>query len=178
MKQFNFLLCCSLFFVLPHLSLAATTTPDVQDKANDSSFQKALQKEQDNKTLSPSMEQLSPGSAGAVVPQEELSVDKAKAKNSYTVGECFENAQKLDNNKIVVRGKVMKVSKQIMGKNWVHIQDGTGYAMSSTHDLVITTQAEPETGSIVTFNGTLHANRDFGFGYKYAAIVEDATLQQ
>ncbi len=151
--------------------------PASQKAETENSFEEALQKEQQQAArLSPAMKQLSPGSSGAVVPQENLNIKKAEGADSYTVGECFEKARELDNTKVIVRGKVMKVSTMIMGKNWVHIQDGTGYSMNSTHDLVVTTQAMPEKGSVVTFSGTLRANRDFGFGYKYATILEEAEL--
>ncbi len=114
---------------------------------------------------------------GAVVPMAEVQVEKAAAEGSYTVAECFEQAASLDGKNIVVRGKVMKVSPKIMGRNWVHIQDGTGNPMNNSHDLVVTTQDMPEQDSIITVSGTLHANRDFGAGYKYAAIIENASVQ-
>ena len=117
------------------------------------------------------------GSAGAIVPSKDIKVDKATGENACTVGECFARAKELDNKKVRVRGKVVKVSRMIMGRNWVHIQDGTGNPMENTHDLVVTTQAEPKLDSVVTVEGTLHDNRDFGAGYKYNAIIEDAEIQ-
>ncbi len=117
------------------------------------------------------------GSAGAIVPSKEIKVEKASGDNACTVGECFARAKELNNKKVRVRGKVVKVSRMIMGRNWVHIQDGTGNPMENTHDLVVTTTAEPALDSIVTVEGTLHANRDFGAGYKYNAIIEDAEIK-
>jgi len=123
------------------------------------------------------MAQASGGSTSAIVPAAEVKVDKATGKNARTVGECFANAGKLDKTKVKVRGKVMKISKMIMGKNWVHLQDGSGNPMKNTHDLVVTTLDTPETGSIVVIEGTLHANKDFGAGYKYKVIIEDAEIK-
>lgn len=117
------------------------------------------------------------GSAGAIVPSADVKVDKAKGENAYTVGECFDQAAKLNGKKVRVRGQVMKVSHMIMGKNWVHLQDGSGNPLKNTHDLVITTQADPKVGSVVVVEGVLHANKDFGAGYKYDAIIEDATVK-
>ncbi len=117
------------------------------------------------------------GSSTAVVPAAEVKVDKATGDNAATVGECFDKAKDLNNKKVKVRGKVMKVSKRIMGKNWVHIQDGTGNPMKNTHDLVVTTMAEPELDSVVVVEGTLHADKDFGAGYKYDVIIEDAEIK-
>ena len=116
------------------------------------------------------------GSLGNIVPSADVKVDKVEGKNGYTVGEVFSKAKELDQKKVKVRGKVMKVSKMIMGKNWIHIQDGSGDPLNNTHDLVVTTMSEPKKGDIVVVEGTLHADRDFGAGYKYAAIIEDAEV--
>ena len=117
------------------------------------------------------------GSTTAIVPASEVKVAKAAGDNAQTIGECFDKAKDLDNKKVKVQGKVMKVSKMIMGKNWVHLQDGTGNAMKNTHDLVVTTMAEPAVDSVVVIEGTLHANKDFGAGYKYDVIIEDAEVK-
>lgn len=117
------------------------------------------------------------GSSTAVVAASEVKVDKATGDNAQTIEECFDKAKDLDNKKVQVRGKVMKVSKMIMGKNWVHLQDGTGNPMKNSHDLVVTTMAEPEVDSIVVIEGTLHANKDFGAGYKYDVIIEEAQVK-
>ncbi len=117
------------------------------------------------------------GSNSAVVPSRDIKVDKAEGDNAFTVGECFSQGKKLNNKKVRVRGKVVKVSRMIMGKNWVHIQDGTGNPMDNTHDLVVTTMADPKLDSVVVIEGTLHADKDFGAGYKYKVIIEDAEIK-
>jgi hypothetical protein len=116
------------------------------------------------------------GSANAIVPSKDIKIAKAKGKNAYTVGECFQKGKTLNNKKVKIHGKVVKVSRMIMGKNWVHIQDGSGNPMENTHDLVVTTMAEPAMNSVVLVEGTLHANKDFGAGYKYKVIIEDAEI--
>ena len=63
-----------------------------------------------------------------------------------------------------------------MGKNWVHIQDGTGDPKGNTHDLVVTTQDDAAKGDIVTVSGVVAADKDFGAGYRYDVIVEDAKI--
>jgi hypothetical protein len=119
----------------------------------------------------------SSGSANNIVPSKEISVDKATGDNAYTVSECFEQGKNLDKKKVKVQGKVVKISMRIMGKNWLHMQDGTGNPMNNTHDLVVTTMAEPALDSIVVIEGTLAANKDFGAGYKYDVIIEDAEVK-
>jgi len=116
------------------------------------------------------------GSAGAVTPQQDIKVEKAAGENSFTVGEIFAQAKQLQGQKVRVRGQVMKVSPNIMGRHWIHLQDGTGDAMQNSHDLVFTSQELVEEGSIVTLEGVLAADKDFGAGYKYAAIVEKSVI--
>lgn len=124
------------------------------------------------------MEQ-SAGSVGAVVPSSaDVNVNKATGPNSYSVAECFEQAKELNSKTIRVRGKVMKVSRMIMGKNWVHLQDGTGNPLNNQHDLVVTTEEDPADGTVVTAEGVLSANRDFGAGYKYEVIIENAKVEK
>jgi hypothetical protein len=66
-----------------------------------------------------------------------------------------------------------------MGRNWIHIQDGTGNPEDSTHDLVITTSQEADADwDIITMEGVLTANKDFGSGYSYAVIIEEASLKE
>ncbi|MCL2789813.1 MAG: DNA-binding protein [Desulfobulbus sp.] len=122
---------------------------------------------------------VSTGSAGAVVPSSiEVNVHKATGPNSYSVGECFEQGKELNGKSVRVRGKVMKISRMIMGKNWLHIQDGTGNPLKNHHDLVVTTTEAPVEDTVVTIEGTLAANRDFGAGYRYDVLIEDAKVEQ
>ncbi len=106
-----------------------------------------------------------------------IKVEKAKGADAYTVSEAYENAAKLDKKTVVVRGKVVKLSKAIMGKNWVHMQDGSGDPGKGTNDLVFTSKDDPKVGSVVTAKGTLYKDKDFGSGYKYKVIVEKATFK-
>lgn len=116
------------------------------------------------------------GSKAAAVGSVDVKVDKATGDNSYTVGELFGKGAELDGKTVRVRGKVTKVSAQIMGRNWVHLQDGSGESAKSTHDLVLTSGEMPEKDTVVTMEGVLHANRDFGYGYHYDVIIEEAKV--
>lgn len=102
------------------------------------------------------------------------SIEKAE---SGTIGEIFANKEKLKGKEISVRGKVMKFSPMIMGKNWVHLQDGTGEAASATNDLTVTTNDTVTVGDIVLMTGTVVINKDLGAGYTYDVIVENATFK-
>lgn len=147
-------------------------------KGGDSSFSAALKSEGaiQQQTGQPGMPPVAMGSSKAVVPLTEIKVDKAKGENAFTVAELFAKAGSLHGKKVMVKGKVVKVSPSIMGKNWIHVQDGSGNQANKTHDLVITSSEMPDKGEVVTVKGVLSANKDFGSGYKYEALVEEATF--
>jgi len=116
------------------------------------------------------------GSNRATVPFTDIKVEKSTAQNGYTVVELFEKAAALNKQKITVRGQVVKINPDIMGRNWLHIQDGTGDPAKNTHDLAVTSADIAEIGAIISIEGILAADKDFGSGYRYDVIVEDATL--
>ena len=116
------------------------------------------------------------GSSGAIVPSADLSIEKADGKNGFSVGECFKRSKELDKQTVVVRGKVMKFSPMIMGKNWLHIQDGSGDEAAGTNDLTVTTSVTAKVGDTVLVNGSLTLDKDFGYGYQYNVIMEDANV--
>lgn len=116
------------------------------------------------------------GELGAA-PSGPIQVDKATGPNAYTVGEIYAKGAALDKKKVAVRGKVIKVSAAIMDRNWIHLRDGSGDPAKGTHNLVVTSQDLPNVGDVVTASGTLAKDRDFGSGYLYAVIVEEATVK-
>jgi hypothetical protein len=103
-----------------------------------------------------------------------IKVEKAAGENAYTVAELYGKAADLNNKPVVLKGTVVKVSKSIMGKNWLHLRDGSGTADSN--NMVVTSQDLAEVGETVTIQGTLHKDKDFGGGYFYKVIVEEAKV--
>ncbi len=119
------------------------------------------------------------GSKAQVSPKDKtIKVEKATGANAYTVSEVWAKRAALDKKQVVVKGKVVKVSPQIMNRNWIHIQDGSGDQKQGTHNLVVTSQNVPSVGDVVTVSGTVAKDRDFGAGYLYKVIVEDATIKK
>ncbi len=158
---------------------ASEAKPADAPKGNENgSFSAAVQAEQQGGAAPAAAMGPSTGSAGAVVPSSDVNVNKASGAGSYSVGECFEQGKALQGKTVRVRGKVMKISRMIMGKNWIHLQDGTGNPLKNQHDLVVTSMEDPGENSIVTIEGTLSFERDFGAGYKYEVIVEDAKIEK
>jgi len=112
--------------------------------------------------------------AAAVAPKAANLANIPRAPNGQTVAEILEGKNKFSGQPIAVRARVVKYNAQILGKNWVHLRDGSG--TEGTNDLTVTTSAEVKVGDLVLVTGKLTTNRDFGSGYTYAAIVENATV--
>jgi hypothetical protein len=112
-----------------------------------------------------------PQSKGA--PAVDLSGIK-RAENGQTVEEIVKGKATFGGKRIAVRARVVKFNSAILGKNWLHIRDGSG--AEGTNDLTVTTSATAKVGDLVLVTGVLSVDRDFGGGYKYGVIVEDATV--
>lgn len=99
-----------------------------------------------------------------------------KAEGGKTVAEVFAEKDQLGGQAVTVRGKVVKTNANIMGKNWLHVRDGSG--AEGTNDLTVTTAAHlPGVGDTVLVTGQVSLNKDFGMGYAYDVIVEDAEVK-
>jgi hypothetical protein len=112
---------------------------------------------------------------GAMISKPQIDVTKVeKAEEGKTVAEIFASKEDLAGKQVLVRGKVVKFLPQIMGKNWLHLQDGSG--SEGTNDLTVITTAMAEVGDLVLVNGKVSVNRDFGYGYSYEVLLEDAEI--
>jgi hypothetical protein len=116
------------------------------------------------------------GAPGAGAPAGDVAVPRAEG--GVTVAELYGKAAELEGKKVTFAGRVVKVAPNILGKTWLHVQDGTGDAAAGTNDIVVTTQAVPAVGDTATLTGTLARNKDLGSGYRYDVLVEDATLSE
>lgn len=92
------------------------------------------------------------------------------------IAAIWADREALSGQTVVVSGKVVKYNSGIMGANWLHIQDGSGSAADGTNDLTVTSATPGAMGDIVTVTGALTLDKDFGSGYRYAAIIMDAEV--
>lgn len=102
------------------------------------------------------------------------SIKISPAIDGQSIGELYKNAKDYDKQKVKVKGQVTKVNLNIMDRNWVHLMDGTKGEDRS--DLTFTTMDVVKVGDTVTFEGILALDREFGAGYVYPLVVEDAVL--
>ena len=105
--------------------------------------------------------------------REEIKVEPLK--DGYTIAKIFNEKESLAGKKVKVKGKVVKYNQGIMKRNWIHIQDGTGE--QGKHDLVLTTMSSVQIGQTIVAKGTLAIDKDFGSGYMYSLILEDADIE-
>ena len=107
----------------------------------------------------------------------DVHVKKASGKDAHTVAEVMSRGSELKDKTVVVRGKVVKYNAGIMGKNWIHLRDGSGSVEKETNDILVTSASPTNIGAIITAKGVVHTDKDFGAGYSYKVLIEDATLQ-
>jgi hypothetical protein len=98
-----------------------------------------------------------------------------RAEGGKTVAEILDQKETLAGKEVVLRAKVVKVNRGIMNRNWLHLRDGTK-SSSGVDDLTITSNDAAEVGTKVLVRGKVAVNKDFGFGYRYDVLVEDATI--
>jgi hypothetical protein len=104
-----------------------------------------------------------------------VKVPKASGADARTVSEVYAQRSALKEKAVTIRGKVVKYNEGIMGRNWLHIRDGSGTA-GKDNDLTVTTAEKAAVGDVVVVKGKVQIDRDFGAGYSYPVIVEDAKL--
>jgi hypothetical protein len=95
-----------------------------------------------------------------------------------TIGAIFEHKAELVGREVTLRGKVVKSNAGILGRNWIHLRDGTS-GPEGNDDLTVTspsTTTAAEVGDTVLVRGTVVLEKDFGYGYRYDLLIEDATV--
>lgn len=110
--------------------------------------------------------------AKSVIPKADIKI--IPCENCTTIERLMADKKSFSGKTISVKGVVTKVNEEIMGKNWVHIQDGTEAA--GDYDLTITTLQSATVGATVTFEGKIAIDKDFGYGYFYSIIMEDGNI--
>lgn len=114
------------------------------------------------------------GHMGKVDNQQNSAITLEKQAGEFTVAQIFADRNDYSGKEIEIRGIVVKVNEQVMGKNWIHIQDGTND--SGNFDLTVTSADLPAVNDEITIKGKIILNKDFGYGYTYEVIMEDAVV--
>ena len=113
-----------------------------------------------------------------VAPVAVAKLAKASGSNAYTVADLYAKAGQLNNKPVRLSAKVVKFSADIMGQNWLHLQDGSGSPVTQNHDILATSSGTAQIGDVLTVSGTVRTNVDLGMGYTYKLVIEKATLSK
>lgn len=105
---------------------------------------------------------------------EKKTVEVKKVEGAISLAELFQNKDKYSGKQVIVTGEVTKFNPAIMNTNWIHMQDGSEY--EGEFDLTITTAEQLKVGEQITFKGEVVLNKDFGAGYYYKILLENATV--
>jgi hypothetical protein len=98
-----------------------------------------------------------------------------RIEGGHTVGEVIAGRTSLAGSEVAVRGKVIKMNAAIMGRNWLHLSDGT-VGPDGEQELIVSTEDIAAVGSTVVARGIVATDRDFGSGYKYSVLIENAKV--
>lgn len=105
-----------------------------------------------------------------------LAQPKVATREGRTIAEIYARRSALKGKRVAVRGKVVKAVGGVLGKTWLHLQDGTGSGPSA--DLAVTSAGTAKVGDVVVATGLVHLDRDLGSGYRYDILLEDAELKK
>ena len=93
-----------------------------------------------------------------------------------SIADIYKEKAELAGKPVKLQGKVVKVNNNIMNRNFLHLQDGSGDPALGTNDLTITSEETAGMGDTVSVTGTLAVDMDFGSGYKYPLLLETARI--
>ena len=105
---------------------------------------------------------------------KDVSIKVEPLKDGYSIEQIYSKKSSLVDKVVKVKGVVVKINKDIMNTNWIHIQDGTG--KDGTHDLLVTSDTVPEVGQTIIAEGKVISDKDFGAGYFYSVLLENSKI--
>jgi len=146
---------------------------DFYSKELDRTFEKVVFLDDIGGSQTSAMDMMPGTSHGSQIKTDKLELSVTAEEGTVNIAELYANPGAYEGKKLRVKGEVAKFNAAIMERNWIHIQDGTEF--EGKFDLTITSQESFEVGQVLTFEGILALNRDFGYGYTYDILLEEAT---
>ncbi len=116
---------------------------------------------------------VSPGSSKSNL--KKIIVNITPADGGISISELYRNKENYAGKRLTIRGQVAKFTPDIMGKNWIHLQDGSEF--NGSFDLAITSDKSVNVGDTVTFQGEITLNKDLGYGYFFDVLMENASTK-
>lgn len=103
-------------------------------------------------------------------------VSVAELEEGRNIAWVYADKDSLAGETVSLRGKVVKYNSNILGWNFLHIRDGSGDAAEGNHDLAVTSKATTAVGDTVVVTGTVVLDKDFGAGYIFPVLLDDASI--
>jgi hypothetical protein len=103
-------------------------------------------------------------------------VERAPGNLGRTVAELVRDRKSLEGKTVRVRGVVVKSTSGVLNRTFIHVRDGSGSEKSGDHDVTITITDEAAVGTKAIFEGTVVTDKDFGSGYNYPVLIENARM--
>jgi len=148
---------------------------DFYSKELDRTFEKVIFLDGLEGSQAPAEMGMMPGTShGSEVKTDRLEIKLDAEEGTVSIAELFADPGAYEGKTIRVRGEVAKFNPNIMERNWIHLQDGTDF--EGKYDLTVTSLEMVELGQVVTLEGILALNRDFGYGYSYELLLEKASV--
>ncbi|NTW23352.1 MAG: hypothetical protein HGA37_01530 [Lentimicrobium sp.] len=98
-----------------------------------------------------------------------------QAENGIRIASLFANKLDFKGKRVIIKGKVTHYNTSIMKKNWIHLQDGTEF--TGKYDLTATSDTlTVKVGQVITIEGTVELDQDFGYGYYYEILLSDIKI--
>jgi hypothetical protein len=109
---------------------------------------------------------------------DEMTADTvvAAVEEGKDIAWVYANKDSLAGQSVSLRGKVVKYNSDILGANFLHIQDGSGSGADGSNDLTVTSSMEATVGQTIVVTGNIILDKDFGAGYSFPVLIEDATI--
>lgn len=100
----------------------------------------------------------------------------APSAGTFTIANVVTGREALAGKTVTISGKVVKYNGGILDLNWLHVQDGSGKEKDGTNDIAVTSTSVAKVGDVVTITGTVVIDKDFGAGYNYAVLLQNASI--
>lgn len=117
---------------------------------------------------------MEPAKSPGAVTTEKINITVVPCEGCITISELLANKKSYAGKTVKITGRVTKYNPSIMGKNWVHLQDGSEF--EGGYDLTVTTDTVVEVGETVTIEGKIALDKDFGYGYFYSVLLEEGKI--
>ena len=115
-----------------------------------------------------------PAIAQKTAPKNTKSYSHEDLSDLVAIKDLVENPDQFSGKVIKIKGVCTKVNSKILGRNWIHLKDGS----LDSYDLVVTSRQVVQVGNEMVVSGKVTLKKDFGSGYYYDILIEEGEISQ